>query len=161
MSKRLLITTPLPQTWETNRPFTLLGKWCLPVSKLSEVENTYCEIAPYHWDDRELLASDYIKINALYEELLVDLTQTMNRIHGVEHSVRYWRILMGLWLGNIIGVLYDRWSSIKNAAISQNQFKTTVITYGADDFIPNDMTDSYMFFCNDDGWNHFIYSTII
>jgi putative transferase (TIGR04331 family) len=161
LSKRLLITTPLPQTWETNRPFTLLGKWCLPFSKLSEVENTYCEIAPYHWDDRELLASDYIKINALYEELLVDLTQTMNRIHGVEHSVRYWRILMGPWLGNIVGVLYDRWSSIENAATPQSQFETTFITCSADDFIPNDMTDAYKYTLNDDSWNHYIYSTII
>ena len=161
MSKRILITTPLPQTWETNRPFTLLRKWCLPVSKLNEVENKYCEIAPYHWDDRELLANDYIKINALYEELLVDLTQTMNRIHGVEHSVRYWRIVMGAWLGYIVGILYDRWSSIENAATPQNQFETTVITCSADDFIPNDMTDAYKYTLNDDSWNHYIYSTII
>jgi putative transferase (TIGR04331 family) len=160
VSKRLLITTPLPQTWETNRPFTLLGKWCLPVSKLSEVEIKYCEIAPYHWDDRELLASDYIKLNALYEELLVDLTQTMNRIHGVEHSVRYWRILMGIWLVHIVGILYDRWSSIENAATSQNQFETTVITGSADDFIPNNMFNFSEFFSSDN-WNHFIYSTII
>jgi putative transferase (TIGR04331 family) len=160
VSKRLLITTPLPQTWETNRPFTLLGEWCLPVNKLSEVENKYCKIAPYHWDDRELLANDYIKINALYEELLVDLTQKMNQIHGVDHSVRYWRILMGLWLGHIVGILYDRWSSIENAATSQNQFETTVITCSADDFISNDMFSFYVSFSSN-SWNHFIYSTII
>lgn len=160
MNRRLLITTPLPQTWETNRPFTLLGKWCLPDGKLSEVEKKYCEIEPYHWDDRELLSNDYIRLNAFYEEVLVDLTEAMNRIHGVVHGVRYWRILMGVWLGYIVEILYDRWLSIKNAAASQGKYETTVVTCNADDFIPNDMI-SFSRILMDDNWNHFVYSTVI
>ena len=38
-----------------------------------------------------------------------------NEIHNVDHSLRYWRILIGPWLGYFIHILFDRWIMLKRA----------------------------------------------
>ena len=72
-------------------------------------------VLPYHWDDRNKLYKDYLNLRDLYEQVLVDLSQKLNGLHGVDHSVRYWRIILGYWLFDFIQVLYDRYSCIKTA----------------------------------------------
>ncbi len=159
-NKRALITTPLGLTWATDRPFTLLGRWCLTDIESSELEDLYCKIAPYHWDDRRQLASDYKKLHNLYEVILLELQQSLNDIHGVDHSLRYWRILLGPWLECFIQIAYDRWASVEAIANNQEEYETIVIGFDAYKMIPNNMS-RFGVMRNDDKWNHYIYGIII
>jgi len=118
------------------------------------------EVMPYHWNDREKLYADYQYLQNFYERLLHDLSQRLNEIHGVNHSLRYWRILVGLWLGYFTQVLFDRWTCIQQAAKESDTLHTTVLTGQLKELVPNDINDFNRLF-HDDSWNHHIYAEIL
>jgi len=72
-------------------------------------------VAPYHWDDRAQIPKDLEYINGLYETLLPQLARELNVIHGVDYSVRYWRIVVGWWLFYFAQIFFDRWQIMQAA----------------------------------------------
>ena len=114
MKEYTLVTTALEETWpDDNQPVLFLGEWCRLYSRKTVWEKLDSVVAPYHWDDREKLYKDYLYLQGLYEELLVELAVKLNTIHGGNHSVRYWRIIVGPWLGYFIQMLFDRWAMLQ------------------------------------------------
>ena len=162
MVVRALITTADEQTWpkSEDEPVLFLGEWCKRYSRKEKWEKLNATVAPYHWDDRKLLYSDYQYLQELYEKLLVELSHKLNQIHGTDHSHRYWRILIGPWLGYFTQELFDRWTSIQNA-IHNYELSGTVILAGQEElFVPNDMAH-YLKLVVKPEWNHYIYSYIL
>ncbi len=159
MVNKFLITTGLEETWETNKSILFLGEWCRLHSRKKKWENMGGELVHYHWDNREKLFNDYKSITEIYERILADLCKELNTRHGVDHDLRYWRILIGPWLGYFTGIFYDRWFMID--FVSKKTSLSTIILTGMDEeFIPNDMA-SFMKLFVDDEWNHFIFGKII
>ena len=118
------------------------------------------EVLPYHWDDREKFHADYEYLRDFHERLLQDLTVRLNAIHRVNHSLRYWRILIGPWLGYFVQVLFDRWSSIQ-LALGQYDVTGTIVVAGEEDpLVPNDMVDFTRAYLEDE-WNHHEYAAIL
>jgi putative transferase (TIGR04331 family) len=56
----------------------------------------------------EDIEQDGPTIDALCEVLLVDLAESLNRIHGVEESLRYWRMVLAPWIRETVLLLYVR-----------------------------------------------------
>ncbi len=118
------------------------------------------EVAPYPWDDRTQMHADYLYLQQLHERLLHELTVELNQMHGVDHGVRYWRILLGPWLGYFVQMLFDRWTCIQRA-IHRYELSGTVVLCGREEsFIPNDMMEFPALFVGDE-WNHHIYGAIL
>ena len=118
------------------------------------------EIAPYHWDDRKKLHQDYVYLIDLYEELLEELTKKLNELHAVQHSVRYWRIIVGPWLGYFVQIVFDRWFMVKEV-IKKNQITSVnCIQTSNKSFIPNDM-EAFEKMMVEDYWNEYIYSKLL
>ena len=160
MNKRFLVTTALEETIPNDQPLLLLGEWCRPISKLEKLNKLNLTVLPYHWDDREKLHKDFLYLDALYEKLLVELTNKLNEIHGTNHKIKYWRILIGPWLWYFIPIIFDRWSCIQ---LANNNFQlsgTHTLDMQEHSFIPKGMKDFTKFIVSDE-WNHFIYSYII
>jgi putative transferase (TIGR04331 family) len=160
MVKRFLITTALEQSWPDHEPVLFLGEWCRLYSRKNRWSKIDAEVMPYHWNDRAKLRADYSYLQEFYERILRDLGDHLNKIHGVAHGVRYWRILVGPWLGYFIQILFDRWSSIQQACKSY-EISGTMSLYGRDQLlVPNDMSEFIQFFTGDE-WNQFIYDLIL
>lgn len=104
---------------------------------------------PYHWDDRAKMHNDYKYLMTLYEKLLKDLSVELNQIHNTNYSLRYWRILVGPWLGYFIQILFDRWSSIHQAINLYDIFGTVVLCGNESKLVPNDMEDMARLFVSD------------
>jgi len=158
--KRFLVTTAIEQTWPKDGPVLFLGEWCRLYNRKSVWEKMDAEIAPYHWDDRVKLRQDYQYIKDLYETLLEELTEKLNKLHRVEHSLRYWRILLGPWLGQFTQILYDRWFMLKYATREYQIRKCRISATEPSSNIPND----YKQFdeqCSGDWWNEAIYGQLI
>lgn len=161
MMKRYLVTTSIEATWpNTTELITFLGKWCHRYKRKEFWLNRNFEIEPYHWDDRIKLYEDYIYLEKLYEELLIELTKKLNEIHNVNYSLRYWRILVGPWLGYFIQILFDRWSMLNGALKKYEDIKIFVIDRKKEVYIPNSMLEFESFYTLDD-WNEHIYSQIL
>lgn len=161
MVKRVLVTTALEETWPADdTPVLFLGEWCRLYSRKATWEKRDAVVAPYHWDDREKLHNDYLYLQGLYEELLVELATKLNEIHGVNHSVRYWRIIVGPWLGYFIQMLFDRWAMLQQVVRNNDISGVRVLQRKEGQLVPNDMADFVPLFLSDT-WNESIYGQIL
>ncbi len=158
--KRLLVTTALEGSWVDTEPMLFLGDWCRLYSRRHRWLELDAIVLPYHWDDGAKFASDSLFLVSLHEELLVELSDLLNDHHGVDHSLRYWRILVGPWLGYFVQVLFDRWESVHQAATYQELSGTVVLTGLEEARVPNDM-DDYLHLRLGHGWNHHLYARIL
>ena len=112
---RLLVSTAIEESWGESEPVLFLGEWCRIFSRRRQWEGLDAEVVPYHWSDRKKVETDRVYLWDLHERLLVDLARKLNGIHGVDHGTRYWRILIGPWLGYFTQTLFDRWEQISLA----------------------------------------------
>lgn len=161
MVSRFLVTTALEETWPDNdTPVLFLGEWCRLYNRRSAWENRDAVVAPYHWDDREKLHKDYLYLQALYEVLLVELAAKLNAVHGVNHSVRYWRIIVGPWLGYFIQMLFDRWAMLRQVVRYNDISGVRVVHRNDEQLVPNDMAAFSTLFLGD-AWNESIYGQIL
>ncbi len=118
------------------------------------------EVLRWHWDDRARYEADYRYVVGFYERALAAVGDSLNAIHGVNYPVRYWRILIGPWLGHFVQILLDRWRSIE-AALQWGDVSGTVIVDGLEEeAIPNDMNGFAQLMFTDE-WNHFIYGEVV
>lgn len=161
MVKRFLITTALEETWSDDEPVLFLGEWCKRYSRKDRWSKIDAETLAYHWDDREKLYDDYLYLKELHERLLRRLASQLNDIHGVNHSLRYWRILIGPWLGFFVPMLFDRWSCIQQAVNRYDISRTTVLASSDTSMVPNDMGEFTRFCQSGADWNHHIYTKLL
>ena len=160
MSKRFLVTTAIEETIPQNEPILFLGEWCRPFKNINKLDKLDAKVLPYHWDDRSKLHKDYSYISEFYEKLLIELTNQLNQIHGTDHKEKYWRILIGPWLGYFTQIAFDRWSSIQSAIKNFELSGTQVQSFEEEFFIPNNMRH-FSGLITSEEWNHFIYSYIL
>ena len=93
-----LVTSPIEETWPIDNQIIFLGNWCLLYNRKFYWTNLDYKVENYHWSDRSKYQKDYHYLNKVNEILLIELTSQLNEIHKVNHSIRYWRILIGPWL---------------------------------------------------------------
>jgi putative transferase (TIGR04331 family) len=161
LTPRTLVTTALEDTWPApETPVLFLGEWCRLHGRRAQWQQRDAVVAPYHWDNRAKLYSDYQYLRGLHEQLLASLAAQLNELHSVDHSLRYWRILIGPWLGWFTQVLFDRWESIHLALASFEISETLCLAQPDAQMVPNDMATFVKLSMQDD-WNHHIYGQIL
>ena len=96
----------------------------------------------------------------VYEIILKELTASLNKLHGVEYSIDYWRILIGPWLMSFVAIIYERWANLDSVLSSNKAYKTYILDQKDENLIPNDMSEFSSFQENDE-WNHYIYSKLL
>ena len=158
--RRFLITTALEKSWSVDEPVLFLGEWCCLYSRRDKWSAMNKEVLPYHWDDREKLYIDYQYLTALYERLLPVVASQLNKLHSVEHSIRYWRILVGPWLLRIIHIVFDRWECIQRALDYCELNGSTILSDF--DYVTTPADMSHLMKLNQgDDWNHQMYGLIL
>ena len=162
MNSRLLITTSLEETWPNDfkTPVYFLGEWCRIYNRKERWSKMDARVLPYHWDDRNKLYNDYLYLNNVYEIMLKYLKYQLNGIHGVDYSLRYWRILIGPWLAYFMQMVFDRWSMLKHAFEKHEISGCIIIEKDEKKLIPYEMNDFLSAFVDDD-WNEMIYGQLL
>ena len=162
MVDRLLVTTADERTWpeERDTPVLFLGEWCRRFSRQEKWGGYDASVAEHHWADREKLYSDYRFLMGLYETVLASLTNKLNEVHGTRHSVRYWRILIGPWLGYFSQVLFDRWYMLRKVVDEGAVSRCHVIERPEYSLVPSGMQEFNRIFVEDD-WNEALYAQLL
>mgnify|MGYP001447927132 CR=1 FL=1 len=158
----ILITTGLEETFpkEHDKKIFFLGEWCKVYNKKYIWNELDSQTIPYHWDDRKKLYADHQDLQVIYEKILLELSNKLNKIHQVEYSLRYWRILIGPWLGYFTQILFDRWFMLKVAFDNDRKYRCYIVkrtplstvSYNMDHFTKQLFTDD---------WNEAIYGQLI
>jgi len=158
--KRFLVTTSIESTWPSaNQPILFLGHWCCHNSKKDSWSKRDFIIADYHWNNRSKLNDDFSYISNINEKLLIELSRKLNQIHSSNHSVRYWRIIIGPWLSFFIQVLFDRWFMLKNTLNRDDVSGYIVINRLTPLPPPRDMNE-FVALSISDSWNEEIYAEL-
>lgn len=158
---RLLITTALEDTWSFDTPVLFLGEWCRSHARQAQWQRLNSKTAPYHWNDRAKLTNDYAYLGDLYDRTLPCLADRLNQIHGVEHNLRYWKILVGPWLAYLMQILFDRWESIHLVAKDYLISETIILEAPKDSLVPRSMEHFFSELMAEHSWNHGIYGHIL
>ncbi|MBT5400528.1 transferase [bacterium] len=162
MVARTLITTADERTWpeDKKQPIIFLGEWCKRYTRKFAWQQLNAEVEPYHWDDRNKLYKDYQYIDGLYEELIIELSEKLNQIHSADHSIRYWRIIIGPWLGYFLQTLFDRWVMLKQVIEKSKPVDCYLLERDSMSIVSNDMSHFLKLFVNDD-WNEAVYGQLL
>jgi putative transferase (TIGR04331 family) len=115
-----LVTTADRRFWKTDETILFLGEWCKRYRDKDAWLGLEHKVLPHHRDDAASFAVNLRHIDSMYEKYLRLLADRLNRIHGTNYSLRYWRILLGIWLRAFVEALYDRYLSIISARDSGN-----------------------------------------
>ena len=100
--------------WRTDSKNLYLGPWILPEilkEKFSEFDLT---IFNWHWDNLDKYYDDTLKINQSYENFISKLGKVLNELHGLNWSLRAWKILCGPWLRRYLTIIFERNENISN-----------------------------------------------
>ena len=150
-----LITTSIEEKIK-DCEIVYLGNWC----KNNDYIISEGKVCKYHWDDRIKLENDNNYLVKFYENILLELSNKLNKIHNTKYSIEYWRINLGHWLFCYLCSIFDRWENVK---ICLNQYED-VNFFKKYDFglLPAPKTTrEFMNLATDTKWNHLIYSKII
>ncbi|MCL0045581.1 LIC12162 family protein [Nitrospinaceae bacterium] len=109
-----LVTTANQKYWKTDEKILFLGEWCKMYREKHIWSNLDHETLPPHWDKYQQLNSHRTYLEEIFEKYLKVFASNLNNCHNEDHSLRYWRIIIGPWLKMFIDVVYDRYLSIKS-----------------------------------------------
>ena len=158
---KYLVTTAIEKIWP--KPYSevvYLGEWCKLYDR-TKFHNKFNSITlPYHWNDRNKYYNDYKYTINLYDEILVELSFELNKIHNSSFSNKYWEILIGFWLGYFIQITFDRWFMLNVAFEKYNKLNYIILSQDLYNYVPNDTYD----FVNrpfTDEYNESLYSQIV
>ena len=112
---------------------------------------------PYHWDDRRRYNADCSRLEKTYERLLRYTSAALNEHHGTDHSVRYWRVLVGPWLYMFTNVLFDRWTMVHETDAFDIE-ETLLLETPLSDLIPSALSGLLF---QDVEWNHYVFGRAI
>lgn len=157
---RFLITTSDHRGWIDDSPLLFLGEWCCRDIDNDALMRLDFKIAtPYGWEDTQRVR-DYSDVWILVEKILPDLARVLNEHHGVNHSIRYWRILLGTWLYKFTLILFNRWHTLQRALENYNVKGAVALVFPKELLIQ----EGYIGFSRVSrtvAWNQAIYSRIL
>lgn len=154
-----LATTALERFWDPSKPILFLSDACLRYGRKPFWKQLNYKVLSCPLQDRQKINEAYSYVSGLYERTLPLLAEILNSIHKTEYSKHFWRIFVGPWLYHYVGILYERYISLKTAVNQYPDFKT--IGLSEQNFVtPKDLFD-FMSLSYDDPYNLQLYTRIL
>jgi putative transferase (TIGR04331 family) len=158
--ERFLITCADERCWITERPVVFLGEWCRRIDRepaWRALEGVVARPVRFDGSDRERVIG---RIDILSRELLAELTELLNRLHGIRRSQRYWRILLGHWLHRYSCVLFHRWYAVQKV-LDEHRISGTIVFTGPGAQLAGRDTAALSWASNDDVWNNVLIGRVV
>jgi len=158
--KRYLITTADERSWKFDRPVLFLGEWCRRYDRKEIWSKMDAAVAdPYGIQTHEK-ERDIAYVQALASQLLIELSAALNVFHNTCHDTRYWNIVIGHWLQRYVAVVFNRYFTIEQALDKFSISGSSVFSSGSYSLATFD-SYTFIYACQDDVWNHILYSDIL
>jgi len=160
-TKTMFVSTAIIDTWGDNENIFFLGEWCKKYNERHLWSDRNTTTAQWHWSNRNKVRTDFYYIRDLCEKIFIELAHELNHVHQVDHSLRYWRIILFPWLTTYIAVMFDRWESIKFFGSLAIDCKTIIPSQNISIPVAQDYNDAISLMANNDLWNYLIYCEIL
>lgn len=159
--KRYLITTADERSWKFDCPVLFLGEECRRYNRKHIWADMDAIVAdPWSIVDikQKIKKNEYVE--SLAGQILIELTEALNKIHRTKLSVRFWNIVLGHWLQRFIAVAYNRFFTL-NQTLEKYKVSGTTVLKAKEYSLATADSVSFIYACTDDFWNHVLYSKIL
>jgi putative transferase (TIGR04331 family) len=157
---RYLITTADERTWKFNEPVIFLGEWCRRYERKHIWSEMNAILAGPYGLGQVQKDRDHAHAFSLREELIILLQQELNKYHGTDYSLRFWRILLGHWLFNYVNTVLNRYQTLRQCLEQYPVSGTTLL--GSENYhLATQDSLSFLHASGDDTWNDVLISHIL
>jgi putative transferase (TIGR04331 family) len=153
-----LATTALEEFWDKDQKIVFLGEWCILAPNTCIYDSINYQVMDYIWSDIAKTQEAVTYTAIVYEKLLPLIAKQLNKYHGIDKNVGYWRLVLGNWLLIFIQVTYDRYVSMKLALATFSGLNTYVLDKSCY-MVPSDFAE-FQKWIIDDLYNLQLYSSI-
>ena len=160
MTARFLITTADERSWKFDRPVLFLGEWCRRYSRKHIWEEMDAVVAEPYGSRIAKKERDLVYIQNLTDQLLAEVSDALNAVHCTNHDMRYWKIVFGHWLERYVCTMFNRYFTLEKA-LNKHEVSGTIIFDPPDYSLATIDSETSVRACNDDLWNHVLYSRIL
>ncbi len=159
--ENILVTAAIEDTFGTKERIFFLGEWCKQGVDNSLWADRNHETIAFYLSDREKFKRDHDYLEQFFERVLDSLVVSLNNYHGVQHSTRYWRIILGPWLSTYIPAVWSRWESLR-MAFEQYTFDKVFLLNSENELKPPlSHLEAMSCIGRSHFWNHMLYARII
>jgi len=148
-----LIPTGEKSTWKFDRPVIFLGEWCLRYEDKKIWSAMDFKVNPSYGNDQKTKDLDAIKSARIFIEIFPKLCSSLNVLHGVDYSERFWRILLGSWFEHFIDVIINRVETLQEC-LKIYPINEVAVFSGTPISLASPNSHSAAFLYSDDRWNH-------
>ena len=160
MVARVLVTTAVEETWPSDQPILFLGGWCQRYPRRGHWQSLDATVARPYGLSQAQRDIDYQYVHKVHKLLLKDVSRNLNQFHGVDHSERYWQIVLGHWLIRYTCLIFNRWATLKQCLEENDLTGISLVKDDAYDLVTLD-TVGTTWAANDDYWNAVLDSRIV
>ena len=100
--------------------------------------------------------AEFAEFEAISESVFQNLVRELNRVHGTNHPVRFWRIVCGAWFLQFAQVWYLRWKVAGEVFREHGAMPCRRIDIGWQELLPVTHDEASLLFATD-LWNHIAY----
>ena len=100
--------------------------------------------------------AEFAEFQAISESVFQNLVRELNRVHGTNHPVRFWRIVCGAWFLQFAQVWYLRWKVAGEVFRQHGAMPCRRIDLGWQELLPVTHDEASLLFATD-LWNHIAY----
>jgi len=100
--------------------------------------------------------AEFDEFQSISEAVFQGLVRELNRVHGTNHPVRFWRILCGAWFLQFAQVWYLRWKVAGEVFCEHGALGCRRIDIGWQDLLPVTHDEASLLLATDI-WNHVAY----
>ena len=124
--KRYLITTEDEATWKFDRPVIFLGEWCRLYDRKHVWQKMDAKVVKPYGLDKISKDNDDFRVKALEKKLFSEIYQILNQNFNTKYSKRFWQIILGPWLNEILQLLLNRINTLKHCLATEKISGTTL-----------------------------------
>jgi len=155
-----LVTTDIwPDSLDIKDAY-FLGSWCFSNRNDQKKFKKAGRIIEYHWNDRCKLKHDFQRLQLINEEILDELVIVLNRLHGLNKNKSFWRLLLGYWINIYTTVVFDRWSSLKQAKMKGFELKIDALNFEEHELAVIDTGEFIAKATESSKWNNYVFSLL-
>jgi len=157
---RYLITTADERTWKFDRPVIFLGEWCRRYDRRHIWSKMDAIVAAPYGLGQARKDKDHALARTIEAQLLPVLRDELNRFHGTNHSLRYWRVVLGHWLRRYVDVVFNRYHTLQQCLENYPIRSTTVMSSDSYHLATQD-SNSLIRASNNDTWNNVLCARVM
>ncbi|MFZ9807909.1 MAG: hypothetical protein ACO3EJ_07795, partial [Ilumatobacteraceae bacterium] len=156
MTQKHLVTGPFPELWRDITSVVVIDGIGLDGKVFVDDPSVTVTLVKSPEILSQVDDAEFAEFQSISESVFQDLVRELNRVHGTDHPVRFWRIVCGAWFLQFAQVWYLRWKVAGEVFHEHGALACRRIDVSWQDLLPVTHDEASLLFATDI-WNHIAY----